>query len=596
MAEMTITGSIAATTVAEAAAGDRDALARIVGAHHDDMARICFVICGDQDQAQDAVQAAWPVAWRKLDTLRDPDRLRPWLMAVAANEARQILRRRQRHQVVEIDVADISSERLDPRLARRSSTSRRALRRSSPDDRTLLALRYVAGFDAAEIATALGMSASGVRSRLSRLIQRCERSSTMPETTFEAILATQLRTYAEGGVRPVDRYSIADATLATRDAAPPPGTSLGWLSRLRPSGPATLRLGLVLLLALLIAAAAFTFGAPADGRSRRPSRFPLQCRRARSTSGARPTSRSSFERSPTAPARLTSSPSEPTARSGLVRRLETSLLTRQRGLSAIRGTPRAMAGCLWVSPRTRPALGDAGCSISLADPERAPRFVPIHAGDRRIVVGDGRVATHRRRCSYRVDVFDRATAPNVGPPNLLRRRADLRAADRRHRDGRSAIDRTSSAPPRGVRPARVVVRADREGNRWPTPGARRTPARARPARPSRCRVWDRRGTCRGVAAAGWRGRAPGAGFSRTDRADLAAPGSGRNGRHWQPSPGRMGLPRSTAGLGTVTWPRAAAICGSAGPRSGDGGLTGRCRLLRSGRPIGTWSTASRTRP
>lgn len=172
MAEITITGSIAATTVADAAAGDRDALARIVGAHHDDMARICFVICGDQDLAQDAVQAAWPVAWRKLDTLRDPDRLRPWLMAIAANEARQILRRRQRHQVVEIAVADVGSERLDPAASAALLDLAAALRRLSPDDRALLALRYVAGFDASEIATAMGMSASGVRSRLSRLIQR----------------------------------------------------------------------------------------------------------------------------------------------------------------------------------------------------------------------------------------------------------------------------------------------------------------------------------------------------------------------------------------------------------------------------------------
>ena len=77
--ELTIPGGIAASTVADAAAGDADALARIVGAHHDDMARVCYVICGDQDMAQDAVQAVWPIAWRKLGSLRDPERLRPWL-------------------------------------------------------------------------------------------------------------------------------------------------------------------------------------------------------------------------------------------------------------------------------------------------------------------------------------------------------------------------------------------------------------------------------------------------------------------------------------------------------------------------------------
>jgi RNA polymerase sigma-70 factor (ECF subfamily) len=170
--DLTFTGSIAATTVADAAAGDADALARIVGAHHDDMARIAFVIGGDTDLAQDAVQAAWPQAWRKLGTLRDPERLRPWLMSVAANEARQLIRRQRRHVVVEIEVADVGSRRSDPGAEPGIMDLAIALRRLSPDERTLLALRYVAGFDAGEIGRALGMSASGVRSKLSRLVSR----------------------------------------------------------------------------------------------------------------------------------------------------------------------------------------------------------------------------------------------------------------------------------------------------------------------------------------------------------------------------------------------------------------------------------------
>jgi RNA polymerase sigma factor (sigma-70 family) len=170
--ELTIPGGIAATTVAAAAAGDADALARIVGAHHDDMARICYVICGDADMAQDAVQAAWPIAWRKLGTLREPDRLRPWLMTVAANEARQMLRRQRRHPVVEIEVADVGSHQGDPATRSALADLTVALRRLSPEDRALLALRHVAGFDATEIGRAMGISPSGVRSRLARLIAR----------------------------------------------------------------------------------------------------------------------------------------------------------------------------------------------------------------------------------------------------------------------------------------------------------------------------------------------------------------------------------------------------------------------------------------
>jgi RNA polymerase sigma factor (sigma-70 family) len=170
--ELTIPGGIAASTVADAAAGDADALARIVGAHHDDMARLCYVICGDADMAQDAVQSAWPIAWRKLGTLRDAERLRPWLMSVAANQARQMIRNQRRHVLAEIELADLGSDQADPGTRTGLADLGVALRRLSAEDRSLLALRHVAGFDATEIGRAMGMSPSGVRSRLARLITR----------------------------------------------------------------------------------------------------------------------------------------------------------------------------------------------------------------------------------------------------------------------------------------------------------------------------------------------------------------------------------------------------------------------------------------
>jgi len=88
-------GQTVASTVALAGAGDEAAFARLVVSYHADMARVAFTVCGDRELAEDAVQSAWLVAWRKLHSLRDPDRVRPWLLAVTANEARQIVRRRR---------------------------------------------------------------------------------------------------------------------------------------------------------------------------------------------------------------------------------------------------------------------------------------------------------------------------------------------------------------------------------------------------------------------------------------------------------------------------------------------------------------------
>jgi RNA polymerase sigma factor (sigma-70 family) len=172
VAEPFTTGAIPASTVADAAAGDAMALAPIVRAHHHDMARVCQVICGDPELAQDATQAAWPIVWRKLSTLRDPERLRPWLVSVAANEARQLVRRLHRDRVVSIELADIGSSASDPAWRSGDDELVAAIRRLPAEDRSLIALRYVAGFDATEIGRTLGMSASGVRTRLSRLVAK----------------------------------------------------------------------------------------------------------------------------------------------------------------------------------------------------------------------------------------------------------------------------------------------------------------------------------------------------------------------------------------------------------------------------------------
>jgi RNA polymerase sigma-70 factor, ECF subfamily len=79
--------------VAQAQDGDQDAFARMVAAHHRDVIRVCFLVGGSLDMAEDSAQATWVQVWRRLKTLRDPTHLRAWILAIAANEARQQVRR-----------------------------------------------------------------------------------------------------------------------------------------------------------------------------------------------------------------------------------------------------------------------------------------------------------------------------------------------------------------------------------------------------------------------------------------------------------------------------------------------------------------------
>ena len=107
-------GTANASVVQLAAEGDETAFAQIAAAHHPEMVRVGYVVCGDWSLAQDAAQSALWIAWRKLPSLRDPERLRPWLLSVAANEARQLVRRQYRRAIVELKIRPLDAADCDP--------------------------------------------------------------------------------------------------------------------------------------------------------------------------------------------------------------------------------------------------------------------------------------------------------------------------------------------------------------------------------------------------------------------------------------------------------------------------------------------------
>jgi RNA polymerase sigma-70 factor (ECF subfamily) len=162
-----------ADLLARARTGEREAFTVLVERHHAELVRIAFAITGDVDVARDAAQLAWIKAWQRLPTVREPERLRAWLIAIAVNEARQHLRAHRRRRVREIapPTQDEIPEQSGITSADRLDLAA-ALVRLDPADRGVLAMRYLAGLTAEEIGVATGLSASGVRTRLSRLIAR----------------------------------------------------------------------------------------------------------------------------------------------------------------------------------------------------------------------------------------------------------------------------------------------------------------------------------------------------------------------------------------------------------------------------------------
>jgi len=153
--------------VRRAVGGDAAAFADLVSEHETELVRLCFVITGDAQLAAEAVQNAWQHAWQRRSQLRNVDRFRTWIVAIAANDARMVMRHERRRETQErsLDEARLTNEApsSDTNLADAMATL-------SPTDRQLLALRYVAGYNSGEIGKVLGLTGSGARTRLAKAI------------------------------------------------------------------------------------------------------------------------------------------------------------------------------------------------------------------------------------------------------------------------------------------------------------------------------------------------------------------------------------------------------------------------------------------
>ncbi len=161
---------------------DREIVAAIVAGHpgglaaaYDRYARplhaFAAAMLGEPSDAADAVQDTFIIAAAKLGGLRDPDRLRPWLYAVARNECRRRLRERASASPLEEagDLADdapavgASAEQHDLRGLVRS-----ALGGLNPGEREIIELNLRHELDGDDLAAALGVPRNQAHALASR--------------------------------------------------------------------------------------------------------------------------------------------------------------------------------------------------------------------------------------------------------------------------------------------------------------------------------------------------------------------------------------------------------------------------------------------
>ena len=165
------------TLVARARSGDADAYGELVTRYRDLAFRVAWVVAPG-GEAEDAVQEAFVKAWFALPRFREGAPFRPWLCRIVANEARNRIRSAKRRDALALrDAAatphvDAPSPD-DAALAREDAELLvAAMNRLKPDDRLVVAYRWLFELSEAEMADALDVAPGTVKSRLSRAMTR----------------------------------------------------------------------------------------------------------------------------------------------------------------------------------------------------------------------------------------------------------------------------------------------------------------------------------------------------------------------------------------------------------------------------------------
>jgi RNA polymerase sigma-70 factor, ECF subfamily len=162
--------------------GDDHALVKALQADHpgaykalyqryaNDILKVLYRVLGPDDEMDELLHDVFVRAFRKVDSIRDPEKLRAWLTGIALFAARGAIRRRRRGRWLRF---------FDPSTLPGNAAPappddvRRALRRTyelldrlSYDSRVAFTLRYIDGRELTEVAEVTGVSLATAKRRL----------------------------------------------------------------------------------------------------------------------------------------------------------------------------------------------------------------------------------------------------------------------------------------------------------------------------------------------------------------------------------------------------------------------------------------------
>ena len=133
--------------------------------------RLACAMLHDPQAAEDVVQNASFTAWRRLAKVKDETKLRPWFLAIVANECRNARRLRWFARVT-LGLPSGANVRSEEDRIVRGADLARALSQLSHRDRLVVLLHLYLDLPIDEVASITGSSVGAARARLYRSIRR----------------------------------------------------------------------------------------------------------------------------------------------------------------------------------------------------------------------------------------------------------------------------------------------------------------------------------------------------------------------------------------------------------------------------------------
>jgi RNA polymerase sigma-70 factor (ECF subfamily) len=167
--------------IARVHAGDREAFHELVRRHAPPLWSTLRATLRNAEDARDVFQETWLRAFQRLDSLRQPERLRSWVLSIALNQVRQMHRRIDVVEIRDGALLDDQEETTEPgveeRLAGREESAQLAqrIRELPPRQREVLDLRLNHELSHGEIGELLGITPENSRANYYQALRSLRR-------------------------------------------------------------------------------------------------------------------------------------------------------------------------------------------------------------------------------------------------------------------------------------------------------------------------------------------------------------------------------------------------------------------------------------